>query len=185
MQWTEPAGKLLVVREPARRRPATDRHCVIPSEQLGLPKRIYDRAYASVRFSGEKLDPLTVTLALRLPADHIHRDGEPRLRRVKSGQVKEYAPYHGGMWLMSSEKWVQSPRLSVHVDWLLKQLEPKADVIHSLLADGIDADFFCFSSGSTATPPSLPPDIRDRATALGIEIVIDHYGPSAAEQPTT
>ena len=149
-----------------------------------MPKRVYDRAYASVRFSGEKLDPLTVTLALRLPADHVHRDAEPRLRRVKSGQVKEYAPYRRGMWSMSSEKWVQSPRLSVHLEWLLHELEPKADAVRLLLADGIEADFFCFSSGSTATPPSLPREIRDRAAALGIEIVIDHHGPPEAERPT-
>lgn len=149
-----------------------------------MPKRVYDRAYASVRFSGEKLDPLTITLALRLPADYIHRDGEPRLGRVNSGHVKEYAAYRGGMWSMSSKKWVQSPRLSVHLDWLLRELEPKADAVRSLLADGIEADFFCFSSGSTTAPPSLPRTIRDRAAALGIEIVIDHYGPSEAERPT-
>jgi Domain of unknown function (DUF4279) len=149
-----------------------------------MPKRVYDRAYASVRFWADKLDPLTVTLALRLPPDHIHRDGEPRLRRVKSGQVKEYAPYRAGMWSMSSKKWVQSPRLSIHLDWLLRELEPRSDAIRSLLADGIEADFFCFSSGSTTTPPSLPRAIRDRAAALGIEIVIDHYGPSEAERPT-
>jgi len=149
-----------------------------------VPKRVYDRAYASVRFSADKLDPLTVTLALRLPPDHTHRDGETRLRRVRSGQVKQYAPYRGGMWSMSSEKWVQSPRLAVHIEWLLRELEPKTDAVRSLLADGIEADFFCFSSGSTATPPSLPRAIRDRAAALGIEIVIDYYGPSEAEQPT-
>lgn len=149
-----------------------------------MGKRVYDRAYACVRFSGEKLDPLIVTLALRLPADHIHRDGEPRLLRVKSGQVKEYAPYRGGMWSMSSKEWVQSPRLSVHLDWLLRELEAKAGAVRSLLGDGIEADFFCFSSGCTTTPPPLPRTIRDRAAALGIEIVIDHYGPSDAERPT-
>lgn len=154
------------------------------SEQLSLPKRVYDRAYASVRFSGNKLDPLTVTLALRLPADHTHRDGEPRLRRVKSGQVNEYSPYRGGMWSMSSKKWVQSSRLAVHLEWLLRELEPKADAVRSLLADGIEADFFCFSSGSTTEPPSLPRTARDRAAALGIKIVIDHYGPSEAKRPT-
>lgn len=137
-----------------------------------------------MRFSGEKLDPLTVTLALRLPADHIHRDGEPRLRRVKSGQVKEFAAYRGGMWSMSSEKWVQSPRLAVHLEWLLHELEPKAGAIRSLLADGMEADFFCFSSGSTTEPPSLSRAVRDRAAALGIEIVIDHYDTSEAERPT-
>src|SRR5215216_819308 len=115
---------------------------------------------------------MTVTLALRLPADHMHRDGEPRLRRVKSGQVKEYAPYRGGMWSMSSKKWVQSPRLAVHLEWLLRELEPKADAIRSLLADGVEADFFCFSSGSTTEPPSLPRTVRAGAAALGTEIVI-------------
>ena len=152
-----------------------------PSEQIEVPKRVYDRAYASVRFWADELDPLAVTLALRLPPDHTHRDGEPRVRRVKSGQVKEYAPYRAGLWSMSSKMWVQSPRLSVHLDWLLCELEPKADAVRSLLAAGVEADFFCFSSGSTATPPSLPRAIRERAAALGIEIVIDHYGPSAAQ----
>jgi hypothetical protein len=179
-----PGGPVPVVVCVVGAGPAIQRRSVIPSEQLGLPKRVYDRAYASVRFSGEKLDPFTVTLALRLPADHIHRDGEPRLRRVKSGQVKEYAPYRGGMWSMSSEKWVQSPRLAVHLEWLLDELEPKADAIRSLLADGTEADFFCFSSGSTTEPPSLPRSVRDRAAGLGIEIVIDHYGPSEADRPT-
>jgi hypothetical protein len=149
-----------------------------------VPKRVYERAYASVRFWADKLDPLTVTLALRLPPDHTHRDGEPRLRRVRSGQVKEYAPYRGGQWSMSSDQRVQSPRLAVHIDWLLRELEPKADAIQSLLSDGVEADFFCFSSGSTATPPPLPRAIRDRAAALGVEIVIDHYGPWEAERPT-
>ena len=88
-----------------------------------MRKRVYDRAYASVRFIGVKLDPLQVTLALRLPADHTHRDGEPRLLRVKSARVVEYAPYRGGMWSMSSENWVQSPQLSVHLEWLLCELE--------------------------------------------------------------
>ena len=148
-----------------------------------MSKRSYDRAYASVRFWADELDPLAVTLALRLPPDRTHRNGEPRVRRLKSGQVKEYAPYRGGMWSMSSKPWVQSPRLSVHLDWLLRELEPKANAVRSLLAGGIEADFFCFSSGSTSTPPSLPRAIRQRAAALGIEIVIDHYGPSAPEQP--
>ena len=85
---------------------------------------------------------------------------------------------------MASKKWVQSPRLAVHIEWLLDELEPKADAIRSLLAEGIEADFFCFSSGSTTEPPSLPHAVRDRAAALRIEIVIDHYGPSEAERPT-
>lgn len=146
-----------------------------------MSKRVYDRAYASVRFCGESLDPLHVSLALRLPSDHSHRDGEPRLCRTKSGKVMEYAAYHGGMWSMSSEEWVDSPRLAVHLEWLLAQLEPRVDAIASLISTGATVDFFCFSSGSTSMLPTLPRTIRDRAAALGIEIVIDHYSPSDDE----
>jgi hypothetical protein len=59
------------------------------SEQLAMPKRVYDRAYASVRFWADKLDPLKVTLALRLPPDHTHPDGEPRLRRLQRYSMRE------------------------------------------------------------------------------------------------
>jgi hypothetical protein len=137
--------------------------------------RTYQRAHASVRFFGESLDPLDVTLALRLPPDHVHRRGEPRLGRSQKGHVVEYSPYRDGMWSMSSDAWVQSPRLAVHLEWLLNQLEPKKVPIQDLIEGGAKVDFFCFSSGTTPKPPALPRSIRDRANALGIEILIDHY----------
>lgn len=139
------------------------------------PKRVYTQAYASVRFYSDALDPLDVTLRLRLPPDHTHRAGEPRLRRRRDGSVAEYAPYRAGMWLMSSEHWVSSPRVEVHVDWLVSQLEPKADELRALLASGVEADIFCFSQGSTATPPGLPRQLQARAEALELTIKIDHY----------
>ncbi|HKQ49544.1 MAG TPA: DUF4279 domain-containing protein [Phycisphaerae bacterium] len=150
--------------------------------KLYVPKRIFDHAHASVRFYGSALDPLTVKLALRLPADRTHRDGEPRLGRTRKGKVMEYSPYRGGMWAMTSERWVKSPRLSVHLEWLLSQLEPKAKAIAALRREGVNIDFFCFSSGSTPHPPSLPRTIRQRATALGIRIDIDHYVASTTER---
>jgi hypothetical protein len=77
---------------------------------------------------------------------------------------------------MCFKEWVNSPRLAIHLEWLLNQLEPKRDAIATLLdSGGSIADFFCFSSGTTRIPPSVPRTIRDRAKRLGIEIVIDHY----------
>lgn len=76
---------------------------------------------------------------------------------------------------MSSEAWVDSPRLETHLRWLLSELEPRAVEIGVLLSSGVEADFFCFSSGSSESPPALPRSIRDRADALGIRIDIDHY----------
>ncbi len=76
---------------------------------------------------------------------------------------------------MSSEAWVESPRLETHLDWLLSQLEPRQTAIQELLSAGVDADFFCYSVGSLDEPPSLPRTIRERAETLGIRIEIDHY----------
>lgn len=146
-----------------------------------MPKRVYERAYASVRICGPDLDPLDVTLALRLPPDHVHRNGEPRLVRTRNGSVEERSPYQAGMWSMSSEQWVHSPRLALHLEWLLDQLEPRAAALSALRTQGLAIDFFCYSCGSSSEPPSLPRSIRERAASLGITIEIDHYGPSSAQ----
>lgn len=140
-----------------------------------MPKRVYSRAFASARFKGPSLDPLIVTKALRIPPDHQHRDGEPRLTRTRNGNIQQYADYRGGLWSMSSEQWVESPRLEIHLDWLLLQLEPLADTIQKLITNGTSVDFFCYSLGSSEDPPSLPRSIRERAESLGIAIEIDHY----------
>lgn len=135
-----------------------------------------NEAYASVRFMGPTLDPLDVTLALRLPYDHAHRDGEPRLGRSrKTGAVREYSPYRGGMWCLSSRAWVDSTKLDDHVLWLLEQLEERREAVAKLLAGGVHADIFCYSCGLDVRPPALPMSILERAGALGIKIDIDHY----------
>ncbi len=149
-----------------------------------LPKRVYDRAHASFRVFGPTLDPLDVTLALKLPPDYVHRNGEPRLVRTRAGRIEERAPHRMGMWLMSSRECVTSPRLAVHLEWLLDQLEPLAAALVSLRTDGITTDFFCCSSGSSPDPPPMPRVIRQRAAALGITIEIDHHGPAGETNST-
>jgi hypothetical protein len=140
-----------------------------------VPVRVYKRAYASFRVFGPALDPLEVTLALRLPPDHTHRAGEPRLRRTRNGEVSELSPYREGQWSISSESWVSSPRLVVHLEWLLMQLEPRARALAAFSREGVCMDFFCYSLGSVPAPPPLPHAIRSRASALGVAIEVDHY----------
>jgi len=141
-----------------------------------VSKRVYVRAYASVRFAAVDLDPLDVTLRLKLPPDHTHRRGEPRLRRARrTGQVRESSPYPDGMWTMSSKEWVDSPRLAVHIEWLLAELEPMAADVRRLIASGVEGDIFCYSLGRSARAPAIPRRLRERAAALGLTIDIDHY----------
>jgi hypothetical protein len=143
-----------------------------------LSQRTYERAFASARFWAEELDPLLITQALLLPPDTQHRRGEPRLIRTKTGKVDQRTPFRMGMWAMSSEQWVDSPRLPIHLEWLLEQLEPHQAVITEILANGVTADFFCYSSGRTSIPPAIPRVIRGRAHALGFTIEVDHYDSS-------
>ena len=124
---------------------------------------------------GESLDPLDITLALRLPCDHSHRTGEPRLSRGRKGTVIEYDPYREGMWSMSSERWVDSPVLDTHLRWILDQLEPHRDKVIEILHSGVEADLFCFSVGYSPNPPGLPKETVRRADAMGMKIEIDHY----------
>jgi hypothetical protein len=132
-------------------------------------------AHASVRFMGDSLDPLEVTKALRLPCDHSHRSGEPRVRRRRDGSVHEYAPYREGMWSMSSEGHVSSQALDLHIHWILEQLEPRKAAVERLLDSGVIADIYCYSAGSTSRAPELPSETIARCAALSIAMGIDHY----------
>ncbi len=131
--------------------------------------------HASLRIMGNALDPLDVTLAIRLPYDHIHRSGEPRIVRRRDGTVSEYSPYTGGMWSFSSKNWVDSPLLDSHVCWLLDQIEPRSIKLFELLDSGNAADIFCYLSGSGAEPSELPASTIQRAKELRLTIDIDYY----------
>jgi hypothetical protein len=76
---------------------------------------------------------------------------------------------------MSSKAWVDSPRLAVHIEWLLAELEPKAAEVRALVASGVEGDIFCYSLGRSTRAPSIPRRLRERAAALGLTIDIDHY----------
>ncbi len=82
---------------------------------------------------------------------------------------------------MSSRKWVESPVLETHIDWLLCQIEPLGDAVREFMEDGIDVDIFCYSLGRSEHPPSLSRAIRARAESLGISIEIDHYAEAGDE----
>lgn len=149
-----------------------------PNRCSSLPKRIYTRAFATARFWADDLDPMMITQMLLLPPDTQHRRGESRLIRTESGKVEQRTPCRAGSWSMSSENWVDSPRLHVHLLWLLDELEPHRSSISKILAEGVMADFFCYSCGASSKPPAIPQAVRDRTDLLGFRIEIDHYDTS-------
>lgn len=148
-----------------------------------MPKRVYTCAHAAIQFHAPRLDPLLITQVLRLPADNQHRPGEPRLMRSFKGKVNEYSPYDSGLWSMSSKNWVRSTKLSTHLNWLLDELEPRANEIQSLDVVDLEKIFFCFSAGFTSAPPGIPGNITRRASSLGVRIEIDHYDTTGDDHP--
>jgi hypothetical protein len=149
----------------------------------GAEGRTYFKASAALRLHGVDVDPAAITRALRLPPDHAHRKGDPRISRSGKGTVIEYAPYDAGMWSMSSEQWVESPRLDTHIAWVLDEIEPRADALARVLATGAVADIFCYSLGRTSTPPAIPKQILARAASLGLAVDVDHYAAVADDDP--
>lgn len=134
------------------------------------------RFYAGLRVMAEDLDPLIVTQRLKLPAARTHRRGEPRLKRISTGEVKVASNYSAGYWGMSSKTWVIGYKPQAHIEWILEQIEPLAEEFKQLLIEEKAwADIFCFSSSSYAQPPHIDEQLMNRALKLGLVIDIDHY----------
>jgi len=149
-----------------------------------MTKRVFTKAFATLRLSGKTLDPLDVTKLLGLPPDRQRRAGEPRLSRTKNGRVVQRGEHTSGQWRMSSKGWVDSPRLHVHVNWMLSELEPVAEPLREILGTGARGDIFCYSAGRTSEHPAIPNETRLRAEALGLAIEIDHYETNNDENST-
>lgn len=132
-------------------------------------------SYARVRITGEALDPLEVTQALRLPPDHTRRSGEPRLRRRRDGSVQERAPYPQGMWSMSSAGWVDSAELDAHLRWLLDQLEPRSGELQRLQEAGAGAELICYCTEVGPHEVPVPAQTLGRCGLLALPLVPEDY----------
>jgi len=137
-------------------------------------QRVYVEAYAILRLFAEDVDPSEVTRALMLPPDYAHRRGDLRIDRTKKGKVQVCSAPSAGMWSMSSESWVTSPRLQVHIQWILDQIEPKAEALAAVLARGVTGDVYCCSFGRSASPAPGPRSLRNRLGELGLSLQISH-----------
>jgi hypothetical protein len=119
---------------------------------------------------------MSVTQALLLPPDHMHRNGDRRVAWSRGATVVVGQTYRMGQWSLTTRSRVQSPNLRVHVAWLLDLFEPRSQALAALIDTGVRGDIFCYARGATPRPPALPTALRARADALGLPIVVDYYG---------
>jgi uncharacterized protein DUF4279 len=90
---------------------------------------------AAFRIIHPALDPDTISQQLGLRPSWAWRKGQPRGRRN--------IPSRSGIWGLDTEGVLTSRDLRRHLDWLLDQLEPKAEVLEELRGQGYAMDIFC------------------------------------------
>ena len=138
----------------------------------GAPK-----AYASLRFIGDALEPAEITLVLGTPPTIAYRKGEA-YRRSRDGSKE--ARGRSGLWLLSTKEHVEGADLDRHLSYLLGVLFPaggeeKIERLRTLMKTrGITADVACFWYGKAgAQPPIIPKQVRDAFARLPARIETD------------
>jgi hypothetical protein len=120
------------------------------------------RAYASLRFLGDRLEPERISAILGAEPTTAYRIGEI-FKRSRGHEVRGRT----GLWLLSTRGHIDSTDLEVHFAYLLGVLFPGgakkvAQSLRALMAeDGLTADVGCFWYGEHgAKPPVIPKAIR-------------------------
>ncbi len=132
-------------------------------------------AFATLRFSSDRLEPDRITAILGVEPTTAYRKGEI-YRRSRGHEVRGRT----GVWLLSTRRTVQGNQLADHFRHLVAALCPAGQANHitalrDLMArDGLKADVSCFWHGSAgAHSPEIPAFARDVFARLGATIETD------------
>jgi hypothetical protein len=120
------------------------------------------KAFASLRFRGDNLDPEKLSDLLATAPTTAYRKGDVYKR--SGGQE---ARGRTGLWLLSSDGRVAGADLESHLRYLLHVLLPsgsddRLERLHQLMREEqLDADVSCFWYGEAgARPPKIADEVR-------------------------
>jgi hypothetical protein len=125
------------------------------------------RAFATLRFHGDRLDPERITDIMRMLPAKAWRKGEVYFSGPHAGNLTGRT----GTWFMTTEDYVGSPDLGPHLDFLdclLSHHTPgdktRISRLQTMMAeDGVKADVSFFWHGQAGEPQ---PMIRDSANVM-------------------
>ena len=122
--------------------------------------------FATLRVSGDRLDPDAVTNILGLPATTAYRKGERYFAGPRSG----YLLGRTGVWYLSTKGLLSDPDPMKHLSYLADLLrgEAKLAALQQLIRhDGLEVDASLFWHGAKgACEPKIPREIREAFAAL-------------------
>jgi Domain of unknown function (DUF4279) len=132
-------------------------------------------AYAGLRFTGDRLEPQTLTSIMGVEPTLAYRKGEI-YKRSRGHEIKG----RSGLWLLSTRRRFESLMLRDHFQELLEVLLPDDSLrliepLRRLMAkDGLEADVTCFWYGEKgAEPPEIPEETRAAFAKIGATIETD------------
>jgi hypothetical protein len=126
--------------------------------------------FASLTLRGKDLVPQAITDAIGIHPTKSFKQGD-----VRKGTKK----WPHGYWELTTKETVQSADLSIHLEWLVGQLEPSKTKLTEIIGqDGIDAEISCFwILPSSHESLSLSAELLIKIASLGIQLDLDFYCP--------
>jgi len=136
------------------------------------------KAFATLRLSGDRLDPDRISAILRVTPTKVWRKGE----RYFAGQHTGTLVGRTGTWFLATEDFVAGADLDRHLDFLTRLLSGGAQdqkdrlvQLQEVMArDDLKADISCFWHGEAGEqPPTISPEKTEKLRSLPAKIETD------------
>src|SRR5437773_2508378 len=132
------------------------------SRKAAAPQRVF----ATLRFSGDQLDPGRISAILRAPPTKAYRKGEEYFDGPYTGHLVGRT----GIWFLATDDVVASGDLNRHLDYLISLIfrgpgeeERLAQLREMMARDGVKADVSCFWHGEAG---EQAPSMRSSAIKM-------------------
>jgi hypothetical protein len=135
--------------------------------------------HASFRLGGDGLIAAEVNRRLGLTPDFVSERGD----KDRSG--RKTRTQRTGVWLISSQRELDTTSLEQHLLFLLGKIEPVSEALREVIEQQqLEADFFCYWASSAGHGgPVLTPEVLRRIADLGALLDIDFYDVSPEYEP--
>jgi hypothetical protein len=135
------------------------------------------KAFVTLRFAGDELDPRDISAILPVEPTRAHRKGEVFFAGPNADKLRGRT----GIWFIATDKLVDSDDLADHLRFIEKLLYPKPadDGRVSKLRETLErahshAHFTCFWHGDPGeTAPQIPAQFKSAVAPLAADIEID------------
>jgi hypothetical protein len=136
-----------------------------------------DKAFVTLRFAGDGLDPAEISAILPIAPTRAHRKGEKFFAGPYAGPLRGRT----GIWFLSTDTHVASDDLGDHLEFVRTMLYPRpGDSSHiSAVCDVLKhahsrARITCFWRGDPGkAEPRIPEEFRSAVEPLGANIETD------------